>query len=66
MKNKIKDKRIEMKITQQQLANKVGMSMSSLANIENNRTIPNVETSIKIAQNLKCLVEEIFLIDKKE
>lgn len=66
MKNKIKEKRSELKITQQELAYIIGISLSSLANIENNRCIPNVETSIKIAYNLHCIVEEIFIITEKE
>lgn len=64
--NKIKEKRAKIEITQQELAYRVGISISSLANIENNRCIPNVETSIKIAFNLKCIVEEIFVITEKE
>lgn len=55
-----------MRITQQELAYRVGMSISQLANIENQRSSPNVELAIKIAKELNCNVEEIFFIKEKE
>lgn len=66
MKNCIREKRLQKKITQQELAYRIDLSLSQLANIENNRTTTNVETALKIANELECFVEEIFLLDKKE
>lgn len=66
MENKIKEKRLLKKITQQELANTINISLSQLANIENNRSICSVEIAIKIAQKLDCIVEEIFKIIEKE
>lgn len=66
MENIMKEKRLQKKITQQELANLIDISISQLANIENNRNIPSVEIAIKIAHKLDCIVEEIFYIKEKE
>lgn len=66
MVNHIKEKRQQLKITQQELAYRLKMSISQLANIENNRSITSVETGLKIAKELKSSVEELFELDKKE
>lgn len=66
MVNRLKEKRKEMKITQQKLANLIDISLSHYTNIEWNVNIPSVEIALKIAKELKCNVEDIFLLDKKE
>jgi putative transcriptional regulator len=66
MENKLKEKRLQKNITQQELAYLTKISMSQLANIENNRSVPSVEIAIKIAHTLDCIVEEIFYIIEKE
>ena len=65
MENNLKKIRLKKKITQQKLANNIEVSISQIANIENNRSIPSVEIAIKIAQTLDCIVEEIFYIKKE-
>lgn len=65
MENNLKKIRLKKKITQQKLANNIEVSISQIANIENNRSIPSVEIAIKIAQVLDCIVEEIFFIKKE-
>lgn len=66
MENNLKEKRLIKKITQQELANSIDISISQLANIENNRSIPSVEIAIKIAKKLDCIVEDIFYVTEKE
>lgn len=66
MENKLKEKRLQKKITQQELANLIDISISQLANIEKNRNVPSVEIAIKIAHKLDCIVEEIFFIIEKQ
>lgn len=63
MKNKMKEKRKEEKITQEQLARKVDITLNQIQNIENNRSTPKVDIAIKISRILKSTVEEIFIID---
>lgn len=66
MVNRLKEKRKENKITQQKLATLIDISLSHYTNIERNDNIPSVEIALKIAHELNCNVEEIFLLDKKE
>lgn len=66
MVNRLKEKRKENKITQQKLSNLIDISLSHYTKIERNDTIPSVEIALKIANELKCHVEDIFRLDKKE
>ena len=66
MVNRLKEKRKEMKITQQKLANLIDISISHYTNIERSDNIPSVEIALKIAKELSCNVEDIFALDKKE
>jgi len=66
MVNRLKEKRKENRITQQKLSNAIDISLSHYTNIERNDNIPSVEIALKIASQLKCNVEDIFILDKKE
>lgn len=66
MVNRLKEKRKENEITQQKLSNLIDISLSHYTKIERNDNIPSVEIALKIARELKCNVEDIFLLDKKE
>ncbi len=59
MKNKLKKKREEKKITQEQLARMVNVSNMTIYRIEKTLNT-DVKTAIKIAKILECNVEEIF------
>lgn len=48
----IKENRLKSKMTQQQLAKKVGISQPSLANYESGKTIPKIKTAHIIAREL--------------
>ena len=50
MKNKIKVERAEMDITQQQLAEAVGVSRQTIVAIENNRFLPSTPLALKISR----------------
>jgi transcriptional regulator with XRE-family HTH domain len=49
----IKNKRLEKKATQKEIAQKIGLSRNYLSDIENGRYMPSVETLIKIASILE-------------
>lgn len=51
--DKIKSRRIELKMTQRALAKKLEIPYSTLANYENNYREPNIETLNKIANALE-------------
>lgn len=64
MKNNVKILRKEMKITQEELAIKVGVTRQTINAIENNKYSPTLELALNIANFLKKPVEQIFQNDK--
>jgi transcriptional regulator with XRE-family HTH domain len=47
--NKIHQRRVELGLTQKELADKVGLYQESIARIENGGTVPRLDTVFKIA-----------------
>lgn len=66
MKNRIKVKRAEKEITQQQLADAVGVSRQTIVAIEKCRFLPSTPLAIKIARYFATSVEEIFLLEEND
>lgn len=60
--NKIKQFRVREGLTQDELAKKVNISRQMIGLIENNKTIPSVETALKLAKVLKEPIEHLFLL----
>jgi putative transcriptional regulator len=60
MKNKIKILRKETNITQDELAQKLGIARPTLSNIERGVNIPKGELILKIASHFEKPVEQIF------
>ncbi len=63
MKNRIKVERAELDITQQQLAEAVGVSRQTIVAIENNRFLPSTPLALKIARYFGKPVESIFILE---
>lgn len=49
----IRNKRLEKRATQEEIAKQIGLSRNYLSDIENGRYMPSVETLIKIASVLE-------------
>jgi putative transcriptional regulator len=62
MKNRLKVVRRLSKLTQQQLAYDVGISRQSLSAIENNRQMPSVLITLKLAKALKIPSKHLFYL----
>lgn len=60
MPNRIQERRLELDMTQAELAKKLKISVSYLSALENERKPVNVSLAIRIARALKTTVEEIF------
>jgi DNA-binding XRE family transcriptional regulator len=58
--NRIQERRLELDLTQAELANKLKISISYLSKLENEKTPINVRLAIRIARALRTSVEEIF------
>ena len=63
----IREKRVSLKMTQEELAEKAGVARQTIINLENGlRADVNVLTLIKIAKALDCKVEEILPQEEEE
>ena len=60
---RIRELRKKNNFTQEQLAEKIGIEIPSLSNIENGKNYPNSETIEKIARGLDVQVFELFMVE---
>jgi putative transcriptional regulator len=58
--NRIQERRLELELTQAELAKKLKISVSYLSALENERKPINVALAIRIARALRTSVEDIF------
>ena len=63
MKNRLKELRKSQKLTQDELANAVGVSRQTINAIENDKYNPTLELAIRLARYLKMPVEELFILE---
>jgi len=60
MKNKLKVQRAILNLTQEELAEKVGVSRQSINSIEKNRVVPSTVVALKLSIVFKKDVNDIF------
>lgn len=61
----LKEYRKAKKISQQELAQLVGVRRETIVHLENNRYNPSLEMALKIAEIFDCHVEELFQLKKE-
>lgn len=66
MKNRIRVARAEVRMTQQQLADAVGVSRQTVNAIESGKFVPSTLLALKIARLFGKSVEELFSLDEEE
>jgi putative transcriptional regulator len=66
MKNKIKIERARHNLTQQDLAEKIGVSRQTINAMESNKYVPSTVLALKIARLFRLSVEELFLLDEND
>lgn len=64
MKNKVRVERAVVDITQQELAEAVGVSRQTINSVESCRYIPSAVLAMKIAAYFGKPVEEIFMLEE--
>lgn len=65
--NNLKLQRVKMgDLTQDQLANLVSCSRQTISSIEKGKFKPSVELALKLANILKCRVEDIFQLERED
>ena len=62
----LKSVRESMGMTQQELADRIGMRRETILRLENNRYNPSLEMALKIAQVFNLKVEDLFELRQKE
>ena len=63
MKNTLKVERAKLNMTQQDLADKVGVSRQTINSIETERYIPSTLLAIKLSEIFKTTVNDIFTLE---
>lgn len=66
MKNTIKVERAILNITQQELAEKIGVSRQTINAIESNKYVPSTVLALKMARLFGKNVEEFFQLEKSD
>jgi len=59
-KNRLQYFREKYGLTQEKLAEKVGVTRQTIISIERGRYTPSLELSLKFARAFKCKVEDLF------
>jgi putative transcriptional regulator len=58
--NRVRDVRLDLGMTQEHLAEIVGVARQSIISIEKGRFIPTIETALRLSVALKVPVEHLF------
>lgn len=66
MKNKVKAYRGLRELTQQQLAEKIGVSRQSVIAIEKGKYMPSTLLAMKISVVLDKSIEELFMLESED
>jgi putative transcriptional regulator len=63
--NHIKDFRVDRNLTQDKLAQAVGVSRQSIISIERGRYIPSLYLALRFAQFFNCSTDELFKLNQE-
>jgi len=64
--NKIQCYRKKLGLSQQQLAEQIGVKRSTIAMIETGKIMPSLRTALRLSRILGAPVEELFPVEDKE
>ena len=66
MQNKLKIERAILDLTQDELAQKIGVSRQTINSIEKNRYVPSTLLALKLSELFKKPVNDFFILDDDE
>lgn len=66
MVNNVRNERVAHKLTQEDLAKKIGVSRQTINAMEANKYIPSTVLALKVAQVLGKKVEDLFILDDQD
>lgn len=64
LKNNLRVLRAKIDISQEELAEKVGVTRVTISNIENGKWVPSTVLALRIARVFSLPLEEVFWLDK--
>tara|TARA_B100000767_G_scaffold234270_1_gene226982 strand:- start:693 stop:887 length:195 start_codon:yes stop_codon:yes gene_type:complete len=64
MKNRVKELRKNKKLTQEELAELIGISRQAINAIEKEKFDPSLPTAFKMASLFKTTIEDLFIFNK--
>jgi putative transcriptional regulator len=59
-KNKLRDAREKLGLTQEKLAEKAGVSRQTIISVEGDRYVPSLELALRLGKVFRCKVEDLF------
>ena len=65
MKNRIKELRARDGLTQEKLANLVGVRRETIVFLEKGKYNPSLNLAYAVAKEFKMMIEEVFIFDEK-
>jgi putative transcriptional regulator len=63
MRNRIKEMRAKFDLTQEELAERVGVRRETIVFLEQGKYNPSLELALKVARELKTTIDELFALD---
>lgn len=60
LRNKVKEMRIKYGLSQEQLANDIGVTRQTIISIEHGKYNPSIELAFALSKKFNCLIEDIF------
>lgn len=66
MKNRIKEIRTKLQITQEELANDVGVRRETIVFLEQGKYNPSLNLAHSVAKRLKVRIDDLFIFDGKK
>ena len=66
MKTRIQELRKQGKITQEELADALGVTRQTIISLENGKYNASLQLAFKIAAYFNCAIEDVFLYEKEE
>jgi len=66
MKNTLKVQRAIHELTQEELANKIGVSRQTINSIEKNRYVPSTVLALKLSAIFKISVNDFFTLEEND
>jgi len=63
MNNNIRDRRAERGWTQQDLADRLGVSRQTVIAVESGKYDPSLPLAFRIARQFRCKIEDVFFLE---